>query len=463
MKKKLDNPKVFISYAWSTKEYDERVINFASRLRQDGIDVLLDKWMIDPGADTVNFMEKCVKDPTVTYVIMLLDKKYTEKADSRKGGVGIETQIISNEVYNNVEQSKFIPIIFDRGENGEVYVPVYLKTRFYYDMTKDNVEEEYMNLVKHIYGVEVYKKPELGQKPSWVDNESQKVDPLKFKIINSNNTINILSDLFNEIKNFKIEDNISDDEQILAKYNNMTIYRDCLLEFFVRNNENDFFLDEILDFYDELKKWNKENNSLKLEIWQSFIHETFIYLVAVLFRHKKYAMINTLITKSYFENKKVIPSCEYFYCYEYLNLEKSKKNIDNKNYLSPIAQLWIENIYESKVSKNDFIFADLLIYNLSILLLDVSWDWFPVTYIYSGGIYHNSCLADFSVKLKSKYELNRYNELFGNKDIEALKKVFRKMEDICKNRQNRYRYQNSFDCAELITDFVKVDEIGSVN
>ena len=217
MKKKLDNPKVFISYAWSTKEYDERVINFASRLRQDGIDVLLDKWMIDPGADTINFMEKCVKDPTVTYVIMLLDKKYTEKADSRKGGVGIETQIISNEVYNNVEQSKFIPIIFDRGENGEVYVPIYLKTRFYYDMTKDNVEEEYMNLVKHIYGVEVYKKPELGQKPAWIDNENQKVDPLKFKIINSNHTINILSDLFNEIKNFKIEDNISDDEQILAK------------------------------------------------------------------------------------------------------------------------------------------------------------------------------------------------------------------------------------------------------
>ena len=73
-KKKIEKPKVFISYAWSSKEYDEKVIGFASRLMGDGIEVLLDKWNIDPGADTVNFMEKCVKDESVNYVLMLLEK-----------------------------------------------------------------------------------------------------------------------------------------------------------------------------------------------------------------------------------------------------------------------------------------------------------------------------------------------------------------------------------------------------
>jgi len=82
---------------------------------------------------------------------MLLDKKYTEKADKKSGGVGIETQIISNEVYNDVEQNKFIPIVFDRDENGNAYIPIYLKTRFHYDMTKENAEEEYIKLVKQIY------------------------------------------------------------------------------------------------------------------------------------------------------------------------------------------------------------------------------------------------------------------------------------------------------------------------
>lgn len=80
-------------------------------------------------ADTVNFMEKCVKDKSLNYVLILLDKKYVDKADGRKGGVGIETQIISNEVYNDVEQNKFIPIIFERDSDGKVYVPVISKNQ----------------------------------------------------------------------------------------------------------------------------------------------------------------------------------------------------------------------------------------------------------------------------------------------------------------------------------------------
>ena len=107
-KKKIEKPKVFISYAWSSKEYDVKVISFASRLMGDGIEVLLDKWNIDPGADTVNFMEKCVKDESVNYVLMLLDKKHVDKADRRKGGVGIETQIISNVIiYRYLSSSSF--------------------------------------------------------------------------------------------------------------------------------------------------------------------------------------------------------------------------------------------------------------------------------------------------------------------------------------------------------------------
>ncbi len=273
-KKKIEKPKVFISYAWSSKEYDEKVIGFASRLMGDGIEVLLDKWNIDPGADTVNFMEKCVKDESVNYVLMLLDKKYVDKADGRKGGVGIETQIISNEVYNDVEQNKFIPIIFERDSDGKVYVPVYLKTRFYYDLTKENAEEEYVNLVKNIYGEEVYKKPELGTKPSWVESET-KVSPLKFKIINSNNQKELLDDLLTEIKTYEIDNNINVNEDIINNFQNVTKLRDCLVDIFLKYNSNRYFLDDIFDFYEDLKTWNQSNSSLKNEIWDSFVHETF--------------------------------------------------------------------------------------------------------------------------------------------------------------------------------------------
>ncbi len=458
-KKKIENPKVFISYAWSTKQYEEKVIEFASRLMGDGIEVLLDKWSIDPGADTVNYMERCVKDGTVNYVLMLLDEKYAEKADDRKGGVGIETQIISGEVYNNVEQTKFIPIVFERDSKGEIHIPTYLKNRFHYDLTKENSEEEYVNLVKNIYGVEVYKKPNIGAKPSWVD-EKTNILPLKFKIMNSNDQKELLDELLIEIKKIESYDD-SSALSIVESYKKVLTLRNCLIDIFLKYNSSKYFLDEVLDFYENIKKWNINNVSLKQEIWNAYIHETFIYLIAVLFRTRKYKAINTVIAKSYFENGERMTCYEYFYSNDYNILECAKKKSDGKNYYSSMAQLWIENIYEPKISKADFVFSDLLIYNLTVALLDTNWFWFPITYVYDS-TYHG-CLANFSAKLKSKYELKRYSMLFGTNNLEEIKMMFKKMEDFSRNGQNRYRYPNCFECAEVFVNFVAVEEIGKYN
>lgn len=67
---KIDHPKVFISYAWGTNEYQQKVLEFAKMLKHDGIQVLLDKWSVTAGDDLNVFMEKCVNDNTVTNVII---------------------------------------------------------------------------------------------------------------------------------------------------------------------------------------------------------------------------------------------------------------------------------------------------------------------------------------------------------------------------------------------------------
>lgn len=123
----ITNPKVFISYAWGTDDYQKKVLNFCTRLYSEcGIEVLIDKWSMEAGNDTYDFMERCVKDSSVNHVIMLPDKNYAEKADNRQGGVGTETQIISQEVYSNTIQSKFIPVVFERDSDEKIYIPVYL-------------------------------------------------------------------------------------------------------------------------------------------------------------------------------------------------------------------------------------------------------------------------------------------------------------------------------------------------
>ena len=106
-------PKVFISYSWTSEEYRESVIALATQLCHDGVDVVLDVWDLKTGQDKYVFMEQSVTDPSIDYVLILCDKKYAEKANSRQGGVGDETAIISAKVYGKVSQEKFIPVIME--------------------------------------------------------------------------------------------------------------------------------------------------------------------------------------------------------------------------------------------------------------------------------------------------------------------------------------------------------------
>ncbi len=148
-KKKIENPKVFISYAWGTKQYQEKVLAFATQLMIDGVDVVLDKWDLSEGNETYAFMEKCATDPSITNVLMIIDPLYTSKADSHAGGVGTETQIISAKVYQEVNQDKFIPIVFERNEAGQICKPLYLQGRLHFDLSLDEkYDEEYFRLVK---------------------------------------------------------------------------------------------------------------------------------------------------------------------------------------------------------------------------------------------------------------------------------------------------------------------------
>ena len=85
---------------------------WVDRLLSDGVDVILDIYDLQEGQDKNAFMERMVTDPNVTHVLVICDKGYAEKADARKQGVGTESQIISQEVYDQVEQTKFIPNLY---------------------------------------------------------------------------------------------------------------------------------------------------------------------------------------------------------------------------------------------------------------------------------------------------------------------------------------------------------------
>lgn len=140
-------PKVFISYSWTPESNKKKAIELAHRLYEDGIYVVMDIWDLHEGHDKYAFMERMVNDQTISKVLMLCNSTYTEKANSRKGGAGTEGMIISAEIYENVEQTKFIPIIFERDNKGNEIIPTFVKGRIYIDLS-DAVfsENEYEKL-----------------------------------------------------------------------------------------------------------------------------------------------------------------------------------------------------------------------------------------------------------------------------------------------------------------------------
>jgi len=90
---KINSPKVFISYNWSSTVHKEWVRKeLAERLISDGVEVTLDQWDLKEGQDKYTFMEKMVTDKKFVKVLIVCDKKYAEKADKREGGVWCFTE-----------------------------------------------------------------------------------------------------------------------------------------------------------------------------------------------------------------------------------------------------------------------------------------------------------------------------------------------------------------------------------
>ena len=77
----MKNPKLFISYSWSNTTHEQWVIDLANELTESGIHVILDKWDLKEGHDSVAFMEKMVTDPEISKVAIVCDEVYASKAD----------------------------------------------------------------------------------------------------------------------------------------------------------------------------------------------------------------------------------------------------------------------------------------------------------------------------------------------------------------------------------------------
>lgn len=146
-------PKVFISYCSYPEKNKNDANALADRLLSDGIEVIIDIYDLETGADEYLFMEQIVADPTFDRILMLCNKEYTQRANQRIKGVGTEAMIISPEIYQNANQTKFIPLVFEKDENNIPFLPIYLKSKVYLDFSSPNTYNRvYKRLLDTLYG-----------------------------------------------------------------------------------------------------------------------------------------------------------------------------------------------------------------------------------------------------------------------------------------------------------------------
>ncbi|PKH56538.1 hypothetical protein CXF83_15165 [Shewanella sp. Choline-02u-19] len=154
-------PKVFISYSHDDQAHKKWVLELAQRLRNSGVDAILDQFRVSLGDDLGNFMEKSVAESG--RIIMVCTDTYVAKANDGLGGVGYEKMIMTAEYMNQIDTKKVIPLIRQNGTNN---VPTFLKSRLYINFSReDEFELQFDNLLREIHEAPLFKEPAVGNNP----------------------------------------------------------------------------------------------------------------------------------------------------------------------------------------------------------------------------------------------------------------------------------------------------------
>src|SRR5947209_3172881 len=102
------HPKAFLSYSWESVAHRSWVREFATCLREKGVEVTLDQWELHPGDAVPAFMERAVREND--YVLIVCTPHYAERSNQRRGGVGYEGDIMTAEVFTIGHRRKFVPL-----------------------------------------------------------------------------------------------------------------------------------------------------------------------------------------------------------------------------------------------------------------------------------------------------------------------------------------------------------------
>ena len=438
--------RAFISYSWSSPTHEAWIINLATRLREDGVDVILDKWDLQPGHDAYQFMETMVTDKTVTKVMMICDKDYVEKANARSGGVGTESQIISPELYGNGAQDKFAALMTDEDEEGNAHVPVFYKGRIYLDFrSADKFEESYEQLLRWLVDRPQHIKPKLGAVPETIlqtqpvatatQSRARRAEEAIRQV--SSNAAGLVQEygdaLYIELKLLGPVEKTAEpfDETILSSVASMRPYLRQLAEVVaaaVRFSEDDRVWQRLLSVHEklgtlmyrdpELTTWNTH----QFDAHKIVVHDAFLTMIALALEAERFDLVQAALGKPYLlreHNGADRPASSNFTVfYQYVESLESRKQRLKLNRISLHADIFKEaHPIGSLPSFEALMQADFILYLAANEPL-ASGRWYPFLLVYATDRF--SPFPVFARAESSNY-LSRIAPIFGAKTVDECK------------------------------------------
>lgn len=409
----MSPPRLFISYSWSSQDHELWVIDLATRLRESGIDVILDKWELKEGHDSIAFMEKMVTDPTIQKVAVISDRKYAEKADGRVSGVGTETQIISREVYEKQDQNKFVAVLPERDLEGKPFLPTYYKGRIYIDLSAPELyTAEFERLVRWVFDKPMHVKPEIGKPPSFLQDEPAKslgtsvsfrraLDALKNGRPFAEGAVDEYLTTFAEnLERFRITlDKSKDaDEQIVDSIEEFTPYKDEFVQLMLTISQyaaNDDMQKKLHRFFEQLLPYleRPENmnshHSWAFDNFKFIVHELYLHTIAILIRYERFALAGRLLETPYYVSTDAQRGREATRTFaEFRDYMESFRERDNRlRRLSSRADLLKQRAESAGFDFNGLMQADFILYLRATLSDDYYVRWWPETLVYATRAY----------------------------------------------------------------------------
>ncbi len=441
-----EDPKLFISYSWTSPQHKQWVLDLATKLRGNGVDAILDTWDIKEGQDVIKFMEGMVTDSTINKVMMVVDKSYADKADEREGGVGVEAQIISKKIYDSHDQEKFVAIALEKDSEGKLILPVYCKSRMCIDFSehnnKENYDKSFEGLLRWIFSTPEHEKPPIGPRPNFSLNKTsdgipaitpylRAIEAIKEGKGNSSGYVaDYLESLSDGLEEFRIKEyEGAFDDAVMESIKNFIPYRTEFMELILiitKYGVAENFSGVLHKFFERLipylylpKGFTGKYRKTDQDNFKFIIHELFLYTVAILLKEEKFQAVYEFISKDYYIEYDDSGQSHLKKSYRVFNnslesIHTRNERLNNRQ-ISPHADIIKERTQYSGIDFRYLIQADFLLFMRNEVLA-VEWNdrWHPLIVMYSPYLSKDS--PEIFIRAESSNYFNRIKGLLAIND-----------------------------------------------